>query len=118
MGGSSGEFSSWEDEESETESESTHTTTDPFESDDNDETNGYFIFEDEEEINGFDEFSDELTATYLFGDNVDVFDDFEDFAVYDSVNDPKYQICVYQRIVVEIDFDFYQVDVNNECFSF
>merc|ERR1712087_493896 len=89
--GSSGDFSSPVDEEPESEF-----SCGSFEID-NDEIDEYFI---SEEIDDF-EFDDEITANCLFDD--DGFDEFVDYAVYDLVNDPKYQICIYQRVIIEID---------------
>merc|ERR1712048_50269 len=95
--GSSGDFSSSEDEE---ESESEFSDLDLVI--DNGEIEEYVVFE---EIDHFD-YDDEISQTYPF----------DDFAAHDSVNDPKYQFFVYQRVVVDIDYDFYSID--NELISF
>ena len=103
--GSSGDFSSSDGEESESE----FSDDAAFETD-SDEIDEYFIYE---EIDDFD-FDDEITENYMFAD--DAFDTFENYSVYDLVNDPKYQLCIYQRVIVEIDYDFYEID--DECISF
>merc|ERR1719412_3001988 len=81
--GSSGDFSSSDEEESEF-----------YDTDfdiDADEIDEYFICE--ELVDTVDDDNKQIIDAYTFDD---------EFAVYDLVNDPKYEICIYQRVIVRL----------------
>merc|ERR1712154_394710 len=48
-----------------------------------------------------EEINDDLNE-YHYGDN--------SYSVYDLLNDPKYQICIYQQVIIDIDYNYYQID--------
>merc|ERR1712154_514447 len=34
--------------------------------------------------------------------------DFEECTVYELVNEPEYEMCIYERVIFEIDYEFYE----------